>query len=360
MEAIMSLKVKLLGVEFNNPLLPASGPSVGSLHSLEFFNQSKVGGIVTKTISIQGAKVKKPCIVANQHTVYNTELWSELDLEAWTEEILPVIHAKKKKPLVVCAGYTAEDFKKSIPVLEPYADFFEVSTHYGKDTLHDLVSSICSLTHKPVFIKLSPHVSDFIGFIETAIEAGASGVVAINSVGPGVCINLNKKSVTIGTEEGHSWVSGPAIKPIALQRVMTIRKHFPDLPIIACGGVATAEDVLEFILAGADLVQMLSSALINGRQVYDQIVDELPILMNKYDIPSIESLRQTDLSIEVRGKGGFPKLDHSKCVLCHRCEKICPEMAMTLDKVIINDPKRCIRCGLCESRCPTFAISGVI
>lgn len=356
----MKLGVDLLGVHFDNPLLPASGPSVGSLHSLEFFNDSKVGGLVTKTISIEGADVPKPCIVGNSHTVYNTELWSELPLTEWSNDILPAFREIQKKPLIVCAGYTSDDFKKSIPKLEPFADFFEVSTHYGKDSLNELVSSICSLTDKPVFIKLSPHVTDYIEFIDIALKAGASGVVAINSVGPGVCIDLNNRALTIGTKDGHSWVSGPAIKPIALQRVMSIRKHYPNLPIIACGGVATAEDVLEFILAGADLVQMLSTALINGRQTYNQIVDDLPSKMEKYNIESIESLRNTPLEIAVKGKGNYPVVNHDKCVLCHRCENICPEIAMEQVEVIINDPERCIRCGLCESRCPVGAISEVL
>lgn len=356
----MKLSVELLGVHFDNPLLPASGPSVGSLHSLEFFNDSKVGGMVTKTISIEGADVPKPCIVGNNHTIYNTELWSEWPLTEWTDKILPSLTKIQKKPLIVCAGYTSEDFKVSIPKLNPFADFFEVSTHYGKDSLHELVSSICSLTDKPVFIKLSPHVTDYIEFIDIALKAGATGVVAINSVGPGVCIDLKNKSLTIGTKEGHSWVSGPAIKPIALQRVMSIRKHYPDLPIIACGGVATAEDVLEFILAGADLVQMLSTALINGRQAYNQIVDNLPHVMSKYDIESIESLRKMPLDIAVKGKGGYPVVDHNTCVLCHRCENICPEIAMKQVEVIVNDSERCIRCGLCESRCPVGAISEVL
>jgi len=356
----MNLKVNLLGVEFENPLLPASGPSVGSLHSLRFFNNSKVGGIVTKTISIKGAKVRKPCIVADKNIVYNTELWSEKPLGIWTDEILPEICEDLKKPLIVCAGYTSEDFKISIPRLEPFADFFEVSTHYGKDSLHELVSTICQLTDKPVFIKLSPHVVDYIGFIDIALKAGASGVVAVNSVGSGVCIDLKKQSVKIGTAEGHSWISGPAIKPIALQRVMSIRNHYPDLPIIACGGVASATDVLEFILAGADLVQMLSSALINGRHLYDQIVEALPDLMRENDIESISSLRNTSLSVEVKGKGGFPVINQDLCVLCHKCTNICPEMAMYQDNKIVNDPTKCIRCGLCESRCPTGAISGVI
>lgn len=356
----MSLKVELLNVKFENPLLPASGPIVGSLKSLRFFNDSNIGGLVTKTISIEGADVKKPCIIGNQFLVHNTELWSELPLSEWTDTILPELKKEIRKPLIVCAGYTAEDFKKSIPLLDEYADFFEVSTHYGKDALRDLVTSICTLTDKPVFIKLSPHIVDYLDFVKTAVECGAKGVVAINSLGPGVAINLKRKAVTIGVNGGLSWVSGPAIKPVAIHRVMTIRKEFPDLPIIACGGVETADDVLEFILAGADLVQMLSAALIKGRQLYDEIVENLPNAMKKYDIKSIESLRKMSLNIEPQGLGGYPVIDEDKCTLCRRCVKICPEMAMSVNVDVINDHDTCIRCGLCESRCPTEAISGVL
>lgn len=355
----MSLKVELLGKTFENPLLPASGPSVGSLHSLQFFNQSKIGGIVTKTISIEGADVKKPCIVAKNNIIHNTELWSELPLVTWVDDILPKLNQELKKPLIVCAGYTAEDFEISIPKLEPYADFFEVSTHYGKDALKSLVTKICSLTDKPVFIKLSPHVTEFIEFIETAVSCGAAGVVAVNSVGPGVVLDLNKRAVTIGVNDGVSWFSGPAIKPVALHRVMKIREAFPDLPIIACGGVATAEDVLEFVLAGADLVQMLSSALVKGRGLYDKIVDDLPKVMKKYRIDSIASLRKERLKTTPLGNGGYPVITEV-CTLCNICVNVCPEFAMSHTDRIINDKERCIRCGLCESLCPTHAIKGVL
>jgi len=241
-----------------------------------------------------------------------------------------------------------------------FADFFEVSTHYGKDELKPLVSTIVKYTDKPVFRKLSPHVEDYIGFISEAIKYGASGVVAVNSVGPGLVVDLKRKAVTIGLDGGKSWISGPAIKPIALNRVMNIRRAFPDLPIIATGGVASAEDVLEFILAGADLVQMLSSALINGRKTYDEIIDKLPKVMEKYDIESIESLRKTELDIKPQGIGGNPIINHDKCTKCMLCVRICPEMALSFTDKIEVDKTICMKCGLCESRCPVEAISGVL
>jgi dihydroorotate dehydrogenase (fumarate) len=349
-----------MGVTFENPLMPASGPLVDTLENLEYFNNSTIGGLVTKTISVEAAQVPKPCIVATKHMVYNTELWSEKHHSIWLKEILPQLVKVKKKPLFISIGYTAKDAEVLVPKLEPFADFFEVSTHYGKDELGSLVSAITSRTDKPLFIKLSPHVEHYIDFIQTAVDHGAAGVVAVNSVGPGLVIDLNKRAVKLGLSGGQSWISGPAIKPIALNRVMNIRKAFPDLPIISAGGVETAEDVLEFVLAGADLVQMLSSGLIHGRTIYDKIVADLPKMMDKYNIDTLENLRKAELSLEPQGKGGFPEINHETCTSCKLCVRNCPEMALSFTDKVIVDTAKCARCGLCESRCPVEAISGVL
>jgi dihydroorotate dehydrogenase (fumarate) len=356
----MNTTVKLFGKTFDNPLLPASGPIVGELETLEYFNESSTGGIVTKTISVEGAVVKKPCIIATSHCVHNTELWSEYPLEKWSVDILPNLKKNLKKPLIVSVGYTAEDLEIVVPQVEEYADFFEVSTHYGKDKLESLVTRICELTDKPVFIKLSPHIEDYLEFVEIAVNCGASGIVAINSLGPGIVVDLKNRSVKLGIDGGKSWVSGPSIKPVALNRVVNIRKKFPDLSIIACGGVEKAEDVLEFILAGADLVQMLSSALMKGRELFNKIVADLPAAMEKYDIQSIEDLRNTDLGLEPKGSGGYPQVDNDVCTRCGICVKVCPQMALSLNTEVILEKEKCINCGLCQSKCPVEAIKGVL
>lgn len=353
------LHVSLLGIDFENPLMPAAGPLVDSLENLLEFNRSSIGALVTKTISVRGASVGKPCIYARRDMVYNTELWSEKPMEAWTDTILPELHRQRTKPLVISLGYTADEVSVVLPRLEAYADFFEVSTHYGKDDLGRLVSAITALTSKPLFIKLSPHQTDFLDFIQIALDHGASGVVAVNSVGPGLVVDLQTRSVTLGLAGGQSWISGPAIKPIALHRVAAIRSAFPDLPLIAAGGITEAADVLEFILAGADLVQMLSGALIHGRGLYDKIVADLPAVMDDYGIESIHALRHHGLSLSPKGPGGHPVIDHARCTLCKRCVAVCPEHALSYDSRILLDPERCVRCGLCESRCPVDAIHGV-
>ncbi len=354
----MNTKVNLLGLTFENPVLPASGPLTEGLPNLLNLNDSPLGGLVTKTISVSGAVVKKPCIVATKHMVFNTELWSEHDLEYWTEQ-LPRLVEKKKKPIGVSVGYTEEQLRIVIPAIEEYADFIEVSTHYNKASLEALVKCITSMTKKPVFIKMSPHIDDDLHFVETILTCGASGVVAFNSFGPGIVIDLKNRALLLGNEDGHSWISGPAIKPFALNRIAKIRRQFPNMPIIGCGGVETAADVLEMILAGADLVQMLSAALIGGREAYASVVDNLGKTMKDNEIESIEELRNTMLERKVMGKGGYPSITE-RCIGCQMCVKVCPFGAYDNGMPPILDKSKCIRCGLCESRCIANAIEGVL
>lgn len=356
----MDLSVKILGLHFDNPLGPSAGPLTEGLENMRFFNNNTCGVNVSKTISVEGAIVAKPCIAGTSNTIYNCELWSELHSDVWISEILPTIHKEKKKPLIVSAGYLEEDFRTLIPKLDPFADIFEISTHYVKDNLAGIVQSIRENTDKPIFMKLSPHVDDYLGFVQTVLDAGATGIVAINSLGPGTAIDLKNRSVLLAEE---IWISGPSIKPIAIHRVYNIRKAFPDIPIIGVGGIGKAEDVLEFILAGADLVQMLSSALIKGRRLFDKIVKDLPAVLEKYGFSSIEEIRKVRKETIFKTLEKFennPPSFNERCNMCGLCVLICPAGALSESDTIIVDKEKCIRCGLCESRCPRDAIYGVL
>jgi dihydroorotate dehydrogenase/NAD-dependent dihydropyrimidine dehydrogenase PreA subunit len=372
----MDTTVKILGCHFENPILPASGPLVEGLENLVSLHGLPLGGLVTKTISVHGAQVNKPCIIGTKHMIYNTELWSEHDLAYWVDALkafsvgdsergLPA----RKKPLGISVGYTAEDFKVCVPLLSPYADFFEVSTHYHKEALEEVVKTMVSLTDKPVLIKLSPHVQEDLNFVETVLNCGGAGVVALNSFGPGLALDLKKRSVLIGNGDGHSWVSGPAIKPFVLQRIARLREYFPHMTLVGCGGVDTSEDVLEMVLAGADLVQVLSSAMLYGREHYSRLAKGLLPAMKVNGIDSMESLRSSGFSKVPQGMGSYPVTDPQRCTRCQKCVRVCPFEAyghiaeaaiVSKERVPMVHQKRCIRCGLCESLCPVGAISGVL
>lgn len=360
----MDLSTKIAGIKLSNPLLPASGPLVGDYEKMMTLAGFGLGGMVTKTISVEGANVPRPCIIANKDSIMNAELWSEYPLEDWLNDILPKLKKDLDIPLIVSVGYTKEDMEQLIPVLDPYADGFEVSTHYvGKDLtiIGETVKTIRKNTKKPVFMKVSPHIPDPVAFAKVVRENGASGVAAVNSLGPSMKIDIANRRVLVGNDQGEVWTSGPAIKPVALAIVNKIKSAMPDFTVVGVGGIATAEDVVEFLLAGADAVQMLSAAMLQGKDLYEKIVKDLPKALEKYNFSSVEEVVNTTLQKgQVKFEPDNPKVDEDKCVKCGLCEKVCPYFAIKVEEKVNVNTDKCFGCGLCESKCPTKAIYGVL
>ena len=355
----MKLQVTFDGMTLDNPLMPASGPIVGDADKLLYLQQEGVGALVTKTISTKEPHIPRPCIYGDKTYVMNSELWSEHDAARWITEFLPQLQANKDRPLIVSAGYSNEDMETLIPKLDPFADAFEISTHYvGKDlsVIANTVRTIRSHTTKPIYLKISPHIPDPVAFAKAVQDAGASGIVAINSLGPTMHIDVATRSIQYAPESGFVWMSGPAIKPVALATVYRIKQALPDFTVIGVGGIASAEDVLEFMLAGADAVQMLSAALIKGKQLYKKIIEDLPKVLDQYGFSSIEDVRQTTLSNPVTYEPRLPVLVEDKCTKCDLCVKVCPYFAIEMKDKITIDPRQCFGCGLCISKCPTHAL----
>ena len=358
----MDLVTKFDGLVLENPLMPAAGPLVGDAEKMLWLEKvAGLGAIVSKTISTKDAHIPHPCIYGEGNYILNCELWTEYTKEKWLDEFLP--YYKKNslgKPLIISVGYTKDDMKVLIPLLDKFADAFEVSTHYvGNDlnSLGETVRTIRSLTKKPIYMKISAHMPDPEGFARTIKENGANGVVAVNSLGPSMKIDISSRNIIYGNAKGFAWTSGPYIKNIALATVYTIKQAEPSLTVIGVGGIASASDVIEFLLAGADAVQMLSAAMLKGKDLYAKIIADLPATLEKYGFKSIEEVKKTQLINDVKyEKGDVPSLDEKKCIKCGTCSKICPYFAIEMDGLPKFSSEKCFRCGLCVSKCPTKAL----
>ena len=359
----MDLSTNICGLILENPLMPASGPLVGDFEKIMAISSFGVGALVTKTISTKAAQVPRPCIYGDNNKIMNSELWSEFTPDKWIDEILPKLKAQAKVPIIASLGYSKEDMEILIPRIDEYVDAFEISTHYvGKDldVIAQIVKTIRNNTDKPFFMKISPHIPDVVGFARMAKENGASGIVAINSIGPSMIIDIEKRSVLVGNVDGEVWTSGPSIKPIALAIVNKIKQAVPDFTIIGVGGVSSAQDVIEFLLAGADAVQMLSSAMIKGKDLYEKIISDLPKTLEYYGFDSIQDVINSKLIIgKVNYEPKYPKVQLKGCIGCKICESVCPYFAIKVNKKAKVDRVKCFGCGLCETRCPVNAISGM-
>lgn len=288
----LNIAMDVAGMKLSNPIMPAAGPLTGRPKLVERVSDRGVGAIVTKTISTERARVPKPAIAHLDCGILNCELWSEDPPTKWFEEFLPRIVSHISQPLIVSLGYKPEEIKQLVPRAEQFARGFELSSHYlGRDPrpIYEISKAASDLTDKPVFVKLSPHVPHLGEFAEAAVEGGAKGIVAINSVGPALEIDLEKMDSPLGSEQGYGWLSGPAIRPIALHAVHEISRAV-DVPVIGVGGISSAQDVLKFLAGGASAVQMLSSALQQGVDLYQEIIDDLPRSLNRLGYSDINRL----------------------------------------------------------------------
>lgn len=360
----MDLTTKLAGMKLENPLMPGSGPLSGTGSKLVSLSGYGLGGLVTKTISSKIPEIPRPFMRGEGNFIMNCEPWSEYDVDTWAGEFLPEVKEKTTQPLFVSLGYSNEDMKYLIPKVDMFADGYEISTHYvGKDLkpMRETMKMLRTLTEKPVYMKVSPHFPDPVSFSEMVLQEGGNGIVAINSLGPSMKINLETRSVPMGNPDGQVWMSGPAIKPIALAFINNVKRHVPECEIIGVGGISSAEDVLEFLLAGASAVEMLSAALLKGKQLYRKILEDLPGALEKYHFTSVQEVVNTELKIpDYYHEKTVPVFDRDKCVECSICENVCPFFAISKSNHgMTADGHKCMGCGLCRTRCPKKAISNV-
>lgn len=207
-------------------------------------------------------------------------------------------------------------------------------------------------------MKISPHIPDPAGFAKVIKENGANGVVAINSLGPSMVIDVEHRTMACNNDKGFVWMSGPVIKPLALATVYTIKQAEPSLTVIGVGGVSSAKDVIEFLLAGASAIGMLSAPMLRGKELYKKIIDDLPKELEKYGFKSVEDVIKTGLNKQTTYEAELPKVNADKCSHCGLCMRNCPYFAIDMNenKVPVFNSDKCFRCGLCASRCPVKAI----
>jgi len=350
-------------LEFRNPILPAAGPIVRDGKSLLEIANKGAGGLVSKTVSVEAAEVPRPNMAKMGDSLINAELWSEIPLEKWVEEEYP--KAKEAGlPLVASVGYSAEEIEEIAPqVEEAGVDALELSTHYmGHDPtpVTDAVEAAKGVTDLPVFVKLSPQVLDISDFAKKAEDAGADGIVAINTIGPVISIDINKEMPILGSESGYGWLSGPAIKPLAVRCVADIARSV-DIPVIGVGGIKDEQDVVEFLMAGASAVQICTAAITRGTKIFGLIADDLRKFMNARGYNTIEDLTGVALKNlpdePLRTTAKQPEISTSRCTGCGLCVKHCPFDAVTIVGGTARiDPTNCTGCGLCVSVCPPEAL----
>lgn len=286
----MNLSQTILGVPFENPTVLASGIMGVTAGSWRLIARSGAGAVTTKSIWLREHKGHpNPVIISTPHWTLNAVGVPDAGPEKAREEIGEFLKDKPVPLIVNIIAETLENYAKTAEALLPLKpDFLEVNiscpnieNEFGKPfacsasdaaAVTKAVKGVSKGT--PVFIKLSPN-ADNIGRIASACAAaGADGVTAINTAGPGMAIDLRSRMPILANRTGG--LSGPAIKPIAVRCVADIYEATEGrLPIIGTGGVYTGEDAIELMLAGASLIGIGTAVGDRGLDVFKFVCDEM-------------------------------------------------------------------------------------
>ena len=298
---MVNTKVTLSGIELDNPIIPASGTFGYGYEFAEWYDINCLG-----TFSFKGTTRDPrfgnptPRIAECSSGMINAVGLQNPGVDAVISSELPKLKKCFHKPVMAnVSGFSIEDYAYTCERLdkEEQVGWLEVNiscpnVHGGgmsfgtsPEAAAEVTRAVKAVTTKPVYIKLSPNVTDIVSIAKACEEAGADGISMINTL-MGMRIDLNKKKPVIANKSGG--FSGPAIKPVALSMVYRVYEAVK-IPIIGMGGIASAEDVLEMMLAGATAVEVGAANLIDP-MASKNIIDDLPRVMEKYRVSSLSEI----------------------------------------------------------------------
>lgn len=299
--AKMNTKVTLCGIELDNPVIPASGTFGYGYEFSELYDINVLG-----TFSFKGTTLEErfgnptPRIAECSAGMINSVGLQNPGVDRVVKEELPKL--KKvfdKKVMANVSGFSIDEYVKVCEKLdkEDIIGWIEVNVScpnvhgggmsFGTDAnnVRAVTEAVKKVTSKPVIVKLTPNVTDIVSIAKAAEDGGADGVSLINTM-LGMRINLKtRKPVVANTMGGFS---GRAIFPVALRMVYQVAKSV-NIPIVGMGGVSSADDVIEMMLAGATAVEVGAENLVNP-YACKEIVESLPIAMEKYGINSLNEI----------------------------------------------------------------------
>lgn len=368
MNATVDLSVEIFNHTFRNPVIPAAGPNVGSGAMIRKTAEGGAGGLLAKTISGVAAPVPHPNMARyGKDSLLNTELWSELPPERWFEREYGIALATAREyglPLIASIGYTAEDLAALGPRLEQAGiDIIEFSIHYlDSERLLETARALRNAVSIPIVAKLSSHAGD-LGEIARILDPYVDGFACINSFGPTLMIDIEHASSPMGSEHGYGWLSGSAIKPLAVRSVFEVAR-VTDKPVIGVGGVSSGEDVIEFFMAGASLVEVCTAAILKGPHIYGKIAEEAGQWLAAHGYHSLDEVKGLYLEKFREGQPVVTTLEltafvkEEMCKACGQCEKVCQFDAIhaPLKQIARVEVDKCAACGLCVSVCPFDAL----
>ena len=298
---MVNTKTTLCGIELDNPVIPASGTFGYGHEFAELYDINCLGTLSMKG-STRDARFGNPTprIAECAGGMMNSVGLQNPGIDAVIANELPKLRKVFHKPIManIC-GYSLEEYAENAAKMDKAEQvaWLEINiscpnVHHGgmsfgtvPEAAAEVTRAVKAVTTKPVIMKLTPNVTDIVSIAKACEEAGADAVALINTM-MGMAIDLRTKKPLLANITGG--LSGPCVKPVALRMVYQVSQAVK-IPVIGIGGVSTAEDVLEMMLAGATAVEV-GAANVADPFACKKIVDDLPAVMKKYNITNLRDI----------------------------------------------------------------------
>lgn len=294
------LRVKIGSLQLQNPVLTASGTFGYAREFANLMNLHRLGGVIVKGISLDPRPGNPPPrIVETACGMLNAIGLENVGVDRFISEKMVYLRGLGVPAIVNILGDSIEEYKEITERLAGVAGVAAIEVNiscpnvkkggvaFGTDPemAAAVTKAVCDISDVPVMVKLSPNVSDVALIAEAVEDAGADSVSLINTL-IGMAINLKTKRPELANVIGG--LSGPAIKPVALRMVYQVAQRV-SIPVIGIGGIDTAEDALEFIVAGATAIQVGTANFVNPR-ASEEVVEGISSYVLKEQLPSIRDL----------------------------------------------------------------------
>ena len=295
----MNTRVTIAGVELKNPVMTASGTFGSGAEYSEFYDLGTLGAVVTKGVAnVPWPGNPTPRIAETRSGMLNAIGLQNPGIDVFVKRDIPFLKQYDTKIIVNVCGKSEEDYCEVVERLaEEPVDLLEINVScpnvkeggiaFGQkpEALEAITKAVKKYAKKPVIMKLSPNVTD-ITEMARAAEAGGADVLSLINTITGMKIDIHRRKFAIANKTGG--MSGPAIKPIAVRMVYQVAQAI-QIPIIGMGGIATAEDAIEFILAGASAVSVGAMNFVDPYTTV-KVVEGIEDYMRTYHVENLTDL----------------------------------------------------------------------
>ena len=295
----MNMNVNIAGVEWKNPVTVASGTFGSGEEFSEFVDLSKLGAVTTKGVAnVPWPGNSVPRVAEVYGGMLNAIGLQNPGIDVFVERDIPYLKKAGATIIVNVCGKSEKDYLEVVERLaDQPVDLLEINVScpnvkeggiaFGQDpkALYDITKAVKAKAKQPIIMKLSPNVTDITEMAKAAVDAGSDALSLINTL-TGMKIDIERRDFVLANKTGG--MSGPAIKPVAVRMVYQVANAV-DVPIIGMGGISTAEDALEFIMAGATAVSVGTANFINPATTLE-VVDGIKAYMERHQINDINEL----------------------------------------------------------------------